>query len=741
MDDWDSMLSALAPKPIRLLFATPSFDIGEVAKSAVQTQLSLYEEHREKVHIRPNAVASMFDTVAAKIADSIGDSPEEDAKFVLELPATVTRKAIWKWDNLPYTVFRTVIASVTDVEPERKRIKGELTSTEPNVDVDEWVLRNEAWLRDRRAEAEGWTRGLIKLSSHMDIVFPNSTLTESARTIKRQNVSGYTLLDLKRASSIQIQPSIDLFSKKFAELTGSLLKGLSWENIFVAGGIVAGSLFCVDDSNATAKPEQWKHSDIDIYLYGLTPKEANEKIAYIFSVFESNLEPNAPALVVRNSRTITFFSDYPTKRIQIVLKLVKDPKEVLLNFDLDICSLGWDGKEAWMLPRAVRALETGYNVFTMNLINGHYLGDRRATQEQRVFKYANKGYGIRILPSYIEALSKVDIQSIVLDKPTPELVIEAAAASARFWTNRLLRRYLNHLQDDYASTSQLPVITHAMVDGRVPGTADPGGRSCLTGFTLFMRHVALWEAEVAGKIVIQEDVWASTDYAEAEARVGYDDTPQFTWDADFTVPKLIKALDAFNRKEDDALADNLYYAVTDTDDLLPRELRRISYAPSVEEIFDTEKDIVIPIWAPMSFIEFPNDFVRVALQDKGLEAYDILIPAIPAAAYDDRVELGVKLVYWHISQDTMWQQIDRRIDEVFEICWSFHRAFERLGAEDDCFNLFRRQLSQRTVRATPHDEHEAFAYWIGRKPARSIGSYYYEEGFNRESSDEDDGYV
>ncbi|KDQ16983.1 hypothetical protein BOTBODRAFT_172592 [Botryobasidium botryosum FD-172 SS1] len=752
MDNWDNMLSALAPKPIRLLFANPPFDIGEVAKSAVQTQLALYEENQKKVHTRPNAAAtgSMFDTVAAKIADSIGDNPEEDAKLVLELPTTVTRKAIWKWDNLPYTVFRTVVASVADAEPERKRVKSESTSAEPNVDVDEWILRNETWLRDRRAGAGDWTRGLVKLSSHMDIVFPGSTLTESARTIKRQDVSGLTLLDQKRASSIQTQPSIDAFSNKFTELTGGLLKGLSWENVFVAGGIVAGSLFCVDDSNAIAKPEQWKHSDIDVYLYGLTPKEANEKIAHIFDVFKSNLEPNAPAMVVRNSKTITFFSNYPTKRIQIVLKLVRDPKEVLLNFDLDICSLGWDGKETWMLPRAVRALETGYNVFTMNLIHGHYLGDRRATQEQRVFKYANKGYGIRILPSYIEALSKIDPQKIVLDKPVDKLDIDAAATDARFWTNRAIKRYLNYGHSGRLSyfessphyttisTSHLPVFTHAMLEGRTQNTADPSGRSCLSGFTLFVRHVALWEAEAAGEIVIQEDIWASVDYGNGLAFIAYDDTPQFTWDADFTVPGLINALDGFNLRERNALEHNLETAQIDTDDLSPRELQRISYAPSVEEIFDTEKDIVIPIWAPMPFVEFANDLVRAALQDKGLETNDILTPAVPGTD-SDQSELGLKLVYWHISRITMWQQIDRRIDEVFEICWSFHRAFERLEAEEGCLDLFRRQLSQRTIRATPQDEYEAFAYWIGTKPHEFDGFYGpMGQGFSRDGTDEDE---
>lgn len=60
----------------------------------------------------------------------------------------------------------------------------------------------------------------------------------------------------------------------------------------------------------------------------------------------------------------SFMSDYPTKRIQIVLKLVKHPREILLNFDLDPCAMGYDGSEVYMLPRAARALQSKCHLWT-----------------------------------------------------------------------------------------------------------------------------------------------------------------------------------------------------------------------------------------------------------------------------------------------------------------------------------------------------------------------------------------
>lgn len=219
--------------------------------------------------------------------------------------------------------------------------------------------------------------------------------------IVREPVSGYTLLDTKRAPTIHIQPSVAAFAERFEQMSDGLLRGLDWTNICAAGGIILGSLLCVHGVEGVAKPAEWVNSDIDLYVYGLSPIQSNEKIRHIFDVYKRNLPEGAPALIVRNSKTVTFFSKFPLRRIQIVLKLVHSPKEVLLNFDLDVCSLCWDGSELWLLPRACRALESefslrseaevlltrgptaGYNVFTMNLIHGHYLGERRATQEAR----------------------------------------------------------------------------------------------------------------------------------------------------------------------------------------------------------------------------------------------------------------------------------------------------------------------------------------------------------------------
>lgn len=46
---------------------------------------------------------------------------------------------------------------------------------------------------------------------------------------------------------------------------------------------------------------------------------------------------------VRSLRTVTFVSEFPYRKIQIVLRLYKTLAEVLHGFDVDACSIGFDG--------------------------------------------------------------------------------------------------------------------------------------------------------------------------------------------------------------------------------------------------------------------------------------------------------------------------------------------------------------------------------------------------------------
>jgi len=134
----------------------------------------------------------------------------------------------------------------------------------------------------------------------------------------------------------------------------------------------------------------------------------------------------------------------------------------------------------------------------------------------RVFKYANKGYGIRILPSYLEALAKINPDELPKEKYTgtwkdeaqlhgkKQFSLEARIANAQEYFERIFEVYMRwsnngrDLQPSYIRgvwngtllrpTGQgLPVFTHALLDTRDQLSSQPQPRSCLTGFELLYR--------------------------------------------------------------------------------------------------------------------------------------------------------------------------------------------------------------------------------------------------------------
>ena len=53
--------------------------------------------------------------------------------------------------------------------------------------------------------------------------------------------------------------------------------------------------------------------------------------------------PSGQIYAVRSLRTVTLVSEFPLRKVQIVLRLYKTLAEVLHGFDVDACSIGFDG--------------------------------------------------------------------------------------------------------------------------------------------------------------------------------------------------------------------------------------------------------------------------------------------------------------------------------------------------------------------------------------------------------------
>ncbi|KAJ7209957.1 hypothetical protein B0H12DRAFT_1079753 [Mycena haematopus] len=631
---------------------------SQLAEDAWQARVNAYYQHQLK-----RGIVSGVPRLTDLAAELLGAGKETDFD---DIPAVILENNLWKnWTRIPYAIFRRVCVKICESN---------------DAKIDEWILCNEKWLRDRGSDTP-WQRGLVNLK-WVEPIFPGSIRTRFGRTIARpENLSGLELLCDARTSQVTIQASTKAFKQTFQSMSDGILLNLNWSNVLVAGGIALGTLLSVDAPN-------------------------DAEIHHIYETLRSNVN-GRPTLAVRNAKTITFYVDYPIRRIQVILKLAQTPKDVLLNFDLDICAIGWDGRNLWMLPRAARALESvsvlqlrellsetaappaGCNVFTMHLIRGHYLSERRASQPKRIFKYASKGYGLRILPSYLKSLTRSP-ENIEATFPAEDLLnldINVVVSDARAWVEAVFLRMVGK-----------KVHYYDMEEG-------PLRRSCLTLFPLFMRNVAYWE--IRRKESEDPRLWPML-----RTKI------QYKWNNSFRLEAFKDFIKQSNRREVQAWIDTDFgarlrdYGVIHGDEL--EAVQRLTYASRIEVLLDSDHDPKVPVLLPCDFAAYANALVKSIQAEAQLPEAPILQPVVSYASTGDANDPRSGLYIWSIAAELMWQHADRRIDELFEILQAFRRANATVNTDLQAERFFE-ELSKRDSQT--HTEFDAFFRWIMQQSA------------------------
>ncbi|KAI9800277.1 MAG: hypothetical protein M1833_003391 [Piccolia ochrophora] len=343
----------------------------------------------------------------------------------------------------PYLVVRKLL-----MRPNRREVGSK--ATDLTIDIDMAVIRNEDYIRSRGPLRNKDGRGLIRLDDlvafhrHEDQQHGNEHLMLN-REVRSDTT--FDFFDFRVPLQIEVQPSSSLFTTSFHRITGDILKGLDWNNILIAGGVVLTTLLHLNPADFHFKCV--REEAIDVYIYGLGPVAANEKMKDLYRVWSENLplEMSEP-LVVKDATRISFFCTYPNRRIQIILKLMSSPTDVLLSLDLDPCAVGFDGEHVFMLPRCARALETGYSTFTMDLIWGAHLDKRQPADYLRMLKYAKRGFGVRILHSYIRHLEAGDAGKNIISPAHCHTFAER--------NHDHLQNYQSHAKQDWEACSRRP---------------------------------------------------------------------------------------------------------------------------------------------------------------------------------------------------------------------------------------------------------------------------------------------
>ncbi|PGH11964.1 hypothetical protein AJ79_04551 [Helicocarpus griseus UAMH5409] len=196
----------------------------------------------------------------------------------------------------------------------------------------------------------------------------------------------------KKDGSPAIVPSIEQFKENFRLFSESSLIDMDWNNVVVAGSAVTTCLLPVPDKfNPTRKAQrEYYHekiapsSDVDLFLYGLDEEQAIEKIKQIEQCIRNSILEEIS--VIRTKNALTIVSKYPTRHVQIVLRLYKSISEILTGFDVDCACTAFDGSQVWASPRAIAAYVTQANSIDLTR--------RSPSYENRLAKYAHRGFEV-----------------------------------------------------------------------------------------------------------------------------------------------------------------------------------------------------------------------------------------------------------------------------------------------------------------------------------------------------------
>lgn len=597
------------------------------------------------------------------------------------------------------------------------------------VDIDEAVLRNERYIRTL-TDIDQKNKYLVELKD-LYRTLPIHTHTEDSIVFNRREPpkGGFEILNAKRKRKLQIASNESNFGVSFLAMTYGALLGLDWCNIIAAGGVALASLLQVSDRFLDLELNE---PCISLYIHGLQPDAANRKLHEIHDTWASNIPPNAQKLVVKSARAIDLITDCPERSIRIILKLYPSPIDVLLNSDLDACAIGFDGSRILMLPRCARAIETGYSVFTMDLVWGCPREGRRASSIHSLFAYAERGFGVRILPSYARLLEddtfeEMLVEELHLNDPrsdagtdemeeetqqnihehiqTPRRIsssepgLKGLKRVARLAEGYVRDLYLRHrdreaaitlaADPDLAHEERLTLMDMLDLDGAFPTSGY--GLSDGQGFEVLMRYCEVWRLYAGGLAEI--DMSAVPRAPLYDHPVVDDDLPRYGWHDNLDIQEFAEDIHAYNAQvwEDTKTAICSKLGIHGRDsgfmNYSTRRVRRMISGSDLASV--QEKQITTPVVIPALL----EDYILGHLPDQynlpshfvGLDATKALIPLHDPTQHDQSVtgipslhdtgDEGGNLRYWVITNQSMWANQHEVIDEFAELMWCIFKWF------------------------------------------------------------------
>ncbi|EUC43413.1 hypothetical protein COCMIDRAFT_38672 [Bipolaris oryzae ATCC 44560] len=217
-------------------------------------------------------------------------------------------------------------------------------------------------------------------------------LADETEAERQRYIMPLSKAERKPNGSPAVVTSLSDFQTNFQLFSESSLVDLDWSNVVAAGSSVVTSLLPVSEQHKSSKRalREYYHqklapaSDVDLFLYGLSEEQAVEKIKQIEQRIKDSILTETTTIRTKNA--ITIASQYPTRHVQIVLRIYRSISEILTGFDVDCSCVAYDGKQVYASPRALAAFMTQVN--TIDLTR------RSPSYENRLSKYARRGFEV-----------------------------------------------------------------------------------------------------------------------------------------------------------------------------------------------------------------------------------------------------------------------------------------------------------------------------------------------------------
>jgi hypothetical protein len=290
-------------------------------------------------------------------------------------------------------------------------------SSEPGVSLNKLLkpsLADEAELRKLFAQDKAHARladpyvGLVDVfDAPVDIRTTRARVVANEDDLKAKYVMPLSEDTRRKEGSPAMVDSLDDFKKNWALFTENSLSQLTdWNNIIAAGGSVQACLTPVPEEAKTSKRALRKYfhsrtfptSDVDMFLYGLTPEKAEAKINAIYEAVRDSIPWDVTC--IRTKHTVSIHSQYPYRAVQIVLRLYQSPAEVLAGFDVDAPCCAYDGSRVYANPRAIVAMMRQCNTIDVTR--------RSPSYEVRLCKYSARSFEV-----YVPQLDRCGIDPTV----------------------------------------------------------------------------------------------------------------------------------------------------------------------------------------------------------------------------------------------------------------------------------------------------------------------------------------